>query len=265
MTRPKPSGLGPEYAAQFRDRSIIDAYRFRPPYPDEMFELLAGLVTGEPGAILDVGCGAGDLARRLAGEAWVDCVDAVDPSSGMIARGRELPGGTHPRLTWITGTAEEAPLRPPYTLITAGSSLHWFDWDVAWPRLDSMLTPDGWLAIVGETDRRKPWTADLGSIITRFSTNRDYAPYNLVEELVARGLFSPAGQRQTAAVPFEQSIDDYVESFHSRNGLSQQRMGSERAAAFDAEVRALLYGWCPSARVELSIVGQVIWGRLGSG
>lgn len=205
------------------------------------------------------------LARRMAGEAWVDRVDAVDPSPGMIAQGRELPGGTHPRLTWIVGTAEEAPLRPPYTLVTAGSSLHWFDWDIAVPRLDRMLTPDGWLAIVGQTELRTPWSAGLGSIITRFSTNRDYAPYNLVEELVARGIFSPAGQHQTAAVPFEQSIDDYVESFHSRNGLSRDRMGPERAAAFDAEVRALLAGWCPSARVELSIVGHVVWGRLGPG
>ncbi len=205
------------------------------------------------------------LARRLAGEAWVDRVDAVDPSPGMIARGRELPGGTLPRLTWIVGTAEEAPLRPPYTLVTAGSSLHWFDWDIALPRLDRMLTPDGWLAIVGQTELRTPWSAGLGSIITRFSTNRDYAPYNLVEELVARGIFSPAGQQQTAAVPFEQSIDDYVESFHSRNGLSRDRMGPERAAAFDAKVRALLAGWCPSARVELSIVGHVVWGRLGPG
>src|SRR5262245_11507173 len=77
----KPAGLAPEYAAQFQDRSVADAYHHRPPYPDEVFAILTGLITCEPRAVLDAGCGTGDIARRLA--PLVARVDAVDFSPAM--------------------------------------------------------------------------------------------------------------------------------------------------------------------------------------
>ncbi len=45
---PKPKHLGPEYAAQFADRSVVTAYRHRPPYPAEVFDVLAGLIAATP-------------------------------------------------------------------------------------------------------------------------------------------------------------------------------------------------------------------------
>jgi 2-polyprenyl-3-methyl-5-hydroxy-6-metoxy-1,4-benzoquinol methylase len=113
-------------ARAFQDRSVAAAYRLRPPYPPETFEVLAGLLADGPRVALDVGCGDGAIARPLA--PLVDRVDAVDASAAMIEAGKGLPGGGHPRLRWIIGRAEDAPLRPPYALVTAGSSLHWMDW-----------------------------------------------------------------------------------------------------------------------------------------
>src|SRR5439155_17899141 len=104
-----------------------EAYRSRPPYPDELFEILAGLISDEPRVVLDAGCGTGEIARPLLGR--VDRVDAVDFSPAMIERGRRSPGGDHPNLRWIVGRAEDVPLAPPYALITAGASLHWMDWE----------------------------------------------------------------------------------------------------------------------------------------
>ena len=40
MTIPKPKHLGPDYADQFKDRSVADAYVNYPPYPAEVFEVL---------------------------------------------------------------------------------------------------------------------------------------------------------------------------------------------------------------------------------
>ena len=99
---PKPKHLGPEYAAQFADRSVVAAYRHRPPYPAEVFEVLAGLIAATPyttRAVLDAGCGTGDVARNLVSR--VDRLDAVDPSAAMLEAGRPLPGrrggrGPHP-------------------------------------------------------------------------------------------------------------------------------------------------------------------------
>src|SRR5436309_15943530 len=105
---PKPAHLGPAYAAQFGDAAVVAAYQHRPPYPDAVFDLLAGLIAGEPRVVLDLGCGTGDVARPLAPR--VARVDAVDIAPAMLAQGRALPGGDHPHLRWILGSAETAPL-----------------------------------------------------------------------------------------------------------------------------------------------------------
>ena len=106
--RPKPKHLGAEYGAQFQDASVVAAYPHRPPYPEAVFETLAGLTVAGNRAVLDLGCGTGDLARRLAEH--VARVDAVDLSERMLALARTLPGGDRPNLRWIQGTAEQAPI-----------------------------------------------------------------------------------------------------------------------------------------------------------
>jgi trans-aconitate methyltransferase len=136
-----------ENAASFLAPSAVDTYRYRPPYPDEVFAILAGLITGRPRRVLDAGCGTGSLARVLV--AHVERLDAVDLSHAMIARGKRLPNGDHPRLCWLRGRVEDLPLDPPYALITAGLSLHWIDVPVVLPRFHQALIDEGYLAIVG--------------------------------------------------------------------------------------------------------------------
>jgi SAM-dependent methyltransferase len=255
---PKPRGLGPMYGAQFKDAGIAAAYPHRPPYPDEVFAILAGLIADEPRAVLDIGCGTGDLARPLA--RLVERVDAVDFSAAMLEAGRRLPGGDAPNLRWIEGSVEEAPLEPPYALVTAGESLHWMDWAVVLPRLRDMLTPRGQLAIIERDGQMGPWDAEVGQFAVRYSTNRDFAPYDLVQELERRGLFQKRGERRTAPVAFTQPTEGFIEAFHSRNGFSRDRMAPEQAAAFDAEVAAFLAERCPNGVVTLQIAGVVVWG-----
>src|SRR5260221_3528759 len=144
--QPKPEDFSTYYAETFKDHHVVDAYRYRPPYPDEVFTILAGLITDEPRTVLDVGAGSGDIARRLVD--FVERVDAVDFSQNMIEMGKQLPNGTHPHLHWIYGKVEEVSLAPPYALITAGSSIHWTDWPIAFPRFRSMLTPHGYVALI---------------------------------------------------------------------------------------------------------------------
>src|SRR5205807_798674 len=96
----KPRGLGREYAEQFCDASVAAAYRHRPPYPRELFNLLARLIPDEdqPAKVLDIGCGRGEVARELAGRPQIARVDAIDLSPAMIVHGRALKGGDHPRV-----------------------------------------------------------------------------------------------------------------------------------------------------------------------
>jgi SAM-dependent methyltransferase len=177
-------------AEAFRYPGVASAYRHRPPYPDQVFSLLTGLITDTPRTVLDLGAGAGALARPLA--ALVDHVDAVDISAAMVEEGRRQPGGDAPNLRWIVGPAESAPLGGPYALVTAGASMHWMRWQETFERLAGVMTGGALLAIGGHGHQDPP---GLEEIIVRYSRSPDYDPdVRLVDALAQAGLFEPVGE-----------------------------------------------------------------------
>jgi hypothetical protein len=162
---------------------------------------------------------------------------------------------------------EDAPLAPPYALITAGESLHWLDWAVVFPRFAAALTPGGALAIIGRDWETVAARERLHPIIGRYSTNRAFRPYNLLDELTGRGLFEQQGQRRIGPEPWRPTIAEYIECRHSQNGLSRERMG-RAAEAFDAETRAALLDLVREGtmalrddRLDLTVEATIIWGR----
>jgi trans-aconitate methyltransferase len=256
----KPTQFAPEYAEPFQDVSVVAAYRYRPPYPDAVFSILAGLITGTPRRVLDVGCGTGNIARNLVG--FVEHLDAVDFSQPMITYGRQLPNGDHPALRWLCGRVEDIALDPPYALVTAGESLHWMDWNIVLPRFCEVLLPGSYLALVGHETTPDPWSS-LHEIIPHYRTDAGYQPYNMLEMLERHGLFHKVGEQRTAPSHFVQTIDDYIESYHSRSGFSRERMGQEQAAAFDQAARRILLVAYPDGLITLEVMGSVVWGFPG--
>lgn len=254
----KPKHLAPEYGEQFKDLSIVEAYRHRPPYPSEIFAILTGLIDGKPRHVLDVGCGTGNIGRSLIEH--VERLDAVDFSQHMIEQGRQLPHGDDPRLRWIHGRVEDVALDPPYTLVTAGESLHWMDWNIVLPRFHELLMPGAYLAIVEHDTLPDSWYATLSEIISQYSTNKDFQYYSMVEALEQHGLFRKVGEKTTTPIPFVQSIDDYIESYHSRNGFSRECMDLAMADAFDQEARKILLRTYDDGVLPLQVVGTVVWG-----
>jgi len=256
---PKPAFLGPHVASAFQEASVIEAYPYRAPYPESLFQKLAELLTGSSRAVLDVGTGPGDVARRLA--PYVERVDAVDWSAGMIALGQQLPGGGDPRIHWIQGRIEEVTLAPPYGLITAGESLHWMDWGVVLSRFATLLDPGAFLAILTRGPHNPPWREALQPIFGRYSVIRDWRPYNVVQELESRGLFQRVGKWESEPIPFAQSVEDYIEALHSMSGFARERMDPAAIAAFDDEVRAILLAHADADGIlHMRIVGTVEWG-----
>jgi ubiquinone/menaquinone biosynthesis C-methylase UbiE len=256
--QPKPEYFGTCYAEAFKDQQVVDAYRYRPPYPQEVFDMLGSLITDEPRTMLDVGSGSGDIARQCV--EFVERVDAVDCSQAMIDRGKQLLNGDHHRLNWICGKVEEVPLFPPYTLITAGSSIHWTEWSLAFPRFRSILTPNGSLALINRKALPMPWHAELKKLHAQFSMRQDHPSSDAHEELEMRGFFHRRGEKKTAPISFIQSVDDFVEGLHSRSGLSKDRMGLEKAEEFDRQVKALLLQYHQDGVIPFQIVGTVVWG-----
>jgi hypothetical protein len=84
---------------------------------------------------------------------------------------------------------------------------------------------------------------------------------SLASELATRGLFTEAGREECTEPRFSQSVDDYVESFHSRNGFSRERMNPESALAFDRALRDAVLRHCPDGVVRASLSALVVWGR----
>ena len=256
---PKPRHLGPDYGAQWQDAGMAKAYRYRPPYDEETLDLLIGLQpAGCEGAVLDVGCGTGDLARPLAARGLQ--VDAIDASAAMVDVGRALPGGLHSDLQWHVAPMETAPLAGPYALAVAGESIHWMNWDRVFPRLAETLAPDAALAIVERLAAPQPWEQELGVLIARYSTNQEYAPFDLVAGLDERGFFEPLGTHRTRSLPWTQPREAFIESIHSRNGFSRVRMGVS-AAIFDAAVRDLLMRHGVDDDLTLDAFAEISWGR----
>ena len=138
--------LETQHAARFQEPSVIARYHLRLPYPQETFDLLLSLITGTPRVVLDVGTGSGELARQLVEH--VDRVDAVDCSAPMLEKGRTLPQGMHHHLHWMRGRVEDVQLTPPYSLIVAGDSAIWLDWEVVFPRFTTLLAPHGYVAML---------------------------------------------------------------------------------------------------------------------
>jgi SAM-dependent methyltransferase len=265
--QPKPELYSSHYAEWFKDPQVVAAYPSRPPYAQAAIEFLNQLATDRPRRVLDVGCGTGDIARRLA--PLVDHVDAVDFSAGMIETGRHLPGGVASNLRWIVAAVEDAPLDPPYALVTAGESLHWMDWGIVLPRLADVLSPNGLLVIVGRDWEGPPAVrARMRPVLMRYSVVRVWQDVDLLAELQNRELFSVLGSRRFGPEPWQPTVEQYLDCRHSQRSFARMAMGEDAAEAFDAELRQTLAELCAegaiqclSGTLQLSVETNAVWGR----
>lgn len=254
----RPYQFAAEHAAAFEDSDVVADYRYRAPYAPSAFDALLTLMDPVAPAVLDLGTGPGPIARALAPR--VARVDAVDPSEAMIAAARDLAGGDAKNIRWLMGRAEDVVLDPPYGLATAGTSIHWMDWDVLFSRVDRALSPRGRLVILYVEDDKAPWQSALRMLFVKYSVYGErYQEIDVVAELEHRGSFRTEG-REGIAADFSQPLDDYVRSLHSHSSLARSRIGVERAREFDEEVaRVIPIG--PDGLVHREVVTRLVWGR----
>jgi SAM-dependent methyltransferase len=248
-----------ELGRVFDDREVAALYRYRPPYPHEVFDTLERLIV-DPRVVMDAGTGTGALARVLA--RTVERIDAVDPSAAMLAEAAALPRGNDPHIRWIQARAEDAVLSGPYGLITAGASLHWMEWGIVLPRFRAALAPGARVAVIDIESVHPPGPlrdAQL-EIIQRYSPLDDHVETaDMVGTLVERGLFVLEGQERTNPVAFEQSVDDVLHRLHSTSTLSRLTLG-DKLDDFDAELRAA-YASHGVDKARFGVVGYVAWGK----
>lgn len=180
--------------------------------------LLAQVPEGAQRA-LDVGCGAGTLARRLADD--VPHVDAFDRSAVMIEEARRT---APPNLALSVAGALTVDLQPGgYDAVVSSAVLHHLPPAEALPRMAGWLRPGGVLAAVA---------------LPRTDLPRDL-PVELLAAVAHRGL----GLAFAAARPVTGT------ALH-RHEASHDAMPTEDAALTTREVRAAAGALLPGVRVR---------------
>jgi SAM-dependent methyltransferase len=108
---------------------------------------LAEYVPASAATVLDVGCGDGFLAARLA--RTVPEVTAIDVNAPVLARARaRFPGA---KVTWCHGDVLTHPLEPAsFDAVLSNAALHHLpDTRAALQHLGELVKPGGTLAVVG--------------------------------------------------------------------------------------------------------------------
>ncbi|TDC27182.1 class I SAM-dependent methyltransferase [Streptomyces sp. 8K308] len=119
---------------------------------DHYHRLLLRRVPAGARHALDVGCGTGRFARRLAERGLA--VDAVDPSAEVIAEATARSGPAGPRFVRADVTTMELPVGR-YDFVSCLASIHHVPFGTV-ARLRETLAPGGVLAILGCYRERTP-------------------------------------------------------------------------------------------------------------
>jgi trans-aconitate 2-methyltransferase len=172
-----------------------DAYhKFQQERAAPFTDLLA-LVTVRPGLnVVDLGCGTGELTRKLADHLPDSRVVGIDNSPQMLDRAAQY---ARPGLTFELASIED--LSGNYDLIFTHAAIHWVpDHPTLIPRLLSHLTPGGQLAV-------------------QIPSNHGHLTHRLITQLASTDPYRTAlnGWTRTSAVL---PIDDYANILFQNGG-----------------------------------------------
>jgi len=258
--------------------------RGRLPYAPVLADALArALNLDGRGRLLDVGCGPGVVALRLAH--LFEGLVGVDLDPDMLAeaeRRAKEQGVTHAR--WVSARAEELPAGlGRFRVATFGRSFHWMDPERVAPAVFDLLEPGGALVLLFETGERAPEPAALRP--------HPPPPRAAIEELLQQYLGSErwtaharrlgrqderarvldragfVGPEQVHAIgreTFVRSADDVIAFFYSYSHAAPHLFGA-RLAEFEADVRRVLADASPSGLFceESRDTDALIWRKPG--
>jgi SAM-dependent methyltransferase len=121
-----------------------DYAKFRPTYPDTLFNYLAGLCR-ERKVVWDCATGSGQAALTLT--KYFDRVIGTDISQPLLDKAEK-----HEKITYKLVPAEKTGLDDrSVDLVTVAQALHWFDYDTFFPEVKRVLKPGGIFAAWGYT------------------------------------------------------------------------------------------------------------------
>ncbi|MER5433547.1 class I SAM-dependent methyltransferase [Streptomyces sp. NPDC002588] len=234
--------------------------RGRLPYAPGLVDVLAGaLGLDGHGRLIDVGCGPGTLALRLAH--LFDEIVCVDPDEGMIAEAARgaAERGLSGKARFVRARAEELPSGlGTFTVATFGQSFHWMDRDLVAATVRGMLRPGGaWvqvsdlqtetLTVDGLQHPAVPHAA-VEDLVRRYlgpvrragrGTLPQGTPGNEAAVLARAGFSGPQRHVVPGGQALDRTADDVVAWVFSMSYSAPHLFGSRRDD-FEADLRGLL-------------------------
>ncbi|WP_392892675.1 class I SAM-dependent methyltransferase [Streptomyces sp. LN699] len=122
-----------------------EAYeRFRPGYPDRLFDMVAAYAGHPLRTALEIGAGTGKATRLFARRGIV--VTATEPDGAMLV---ELRKHVPAHVTAVRAAFEDVRPGERYGLVYAAAALHWTSPEGRWARVAGLLEPGGVFASFG--------------------------------------------------------------------------------------------------------------------
>jgi ubiquinone/menaquinone biosynthesis C-methylase UbiE len=236
--------------------------RFRPPYPDSLVSVLRDTFGLDgAGRLLDLGCGPGPVAIRLAH--LFERVVAIDPEPEMLAEGRacaERAGVSN--LEWIHGSSEDlSPALGQFRLVTMGNSFHWMDRARTLDALYDLVLDGGGVAVVGEgapipPPAPTPWRVAINSVVKKYLGERQLPwdldasppPEEMHDAYLARSRFKDV-VRHVESFEVSWTVDSMIGNLYSMSFCSRRLLG-DRVDDFERDLRAAILAAEPSGELR---------------
>jgi SAM-dependent methyltransferase len=233
------------------------------------------------GRLLDVGCGPGTIARRLA--PLFEAVVGLDPDPGMLAEAARLAAASGiVQATWVRALAEALPAGlGVFRVITFGASFHWMDRPRVARAVRTMLTPGGAVVQVDAPGyRTDALLMETGHGRLRYPPPPDEAMESLrrrylgPDRRAGQGIrnTSPGGEddvfqaagflpARTVVVPdgreIDRSIDQIVAGLFSNSGTAPHLFG-DRLGEFESDLRSLLAEASAAGRFSVRLPDNIL-------
>lgn len=153
-------------------------------------DMLARIDAENPGQVVDLGAGTGNVTRLLAAR-WPGArVTGIDSSAEMLTAAASEPSA----ITWVQADAGAWVPSSPVDVLFSNAALHWLDdHENLFPRLAGLVAPGGTLAVqmphnhyaashsvMAEAAEAGPWATLLRPLVRRFPVGSPDAYYDLL-------------------------------------------------------------------------------------
>jgi SAM-dependent methyltransferase len=230
-------------------RGTVPYYiRYRVPYPDPLLtQILERAGVSGQGHLLDLGCGTGELALRLA-PSFRETI-AVDPDQEMLAAAKQILHELKiPNIQWRNQRAEQFSAdADSFELVTIGAAFHWMDRPAIAERVRDWLQPGQPLVVLGYTSiwsGTADWQFLVRSVIQKWLGEKRRAgsgEYN--DRLEPHELVLIQARYTLEEIEYQQPhtwrLDELVGNLYSTSFASPAVLG-ERQPAFEADLRKTL-------------------------